>query len=143
MRLSLCQASYMSGSFLYQIERTHCAILELAYDWQALETSGVGKKQVQGRYPGGISTHYFHPHHRSRSPEGHRKSSGHLQRTATSHYQTIHEATEFGNDSDIVMRYEGTYRNHLNYELPRPVTTLRSCPSRFHILVSVLLYEKV
>lgn len=139
MRSSFYQASYMSGAFLYQIERKHCAILELEYDWQAFETSGVGKKQVQGRYSGGISTHYFHPHHRSRSPEGHRKSSENLQRTATSHYQTIHAETELGNDSDIVMRYEGTHRNHLNYELSRPVTTLRSCPSRFHILVSVLM----
>lgn len=139
MRSSLCQACYMSDSFLYQIERKHCAILALEYDWQALETSRVGKKQVRRRYSGGISTHCFHPHHRSRSPEGHRKLSGNLQRTATSHYQTIHEETELGNDSDIVMRYEGTHRNHLNSELPRPVTTLRSCPSRFHILVSVLL----
>lgn len=139
MRSSLCQASYMSGAFLYQIERKHCAILELKHDRQALETSRVGKKQVQGRYSGGISSHYFHPHHRSRSPEGHRKLIGNLQRTATSHYQTIHEETELGNNSDIVMRYEGTYRNHLNYELPRPVTTLRSYPSRFHILVSVLM----
>lgn len=76
----------MSGSFLYRIERKQCAILELEYDWQALEASRVGKKQVQGRCSGGNSTHYFHPHHRSRSPEGYRKSSGNLQRTVTSHY---------------------------------------------------------
>lgn len=79
MRSSFYQASYMSGFFLYRIERKHCAILELEYDWQASETSRVGQKQVKGRYSGGMSTHYFHPHHRSRIPEGHRKSSGNLQ----------------------------------------------------------------